>query len=152
MYSIKGGFSRRKSGAGNRESQSGSSPGNGQVWAHAPPQTIPAPCPRTCRPSPRPEAPACFSALLLDHDVHAITQGWESQYMQSEAPVHKGREAVRTSATWIALPRQAADALEHASHVGRTLPSWAGASHPTRTNRWLNTHALRAGGARGGAA
>ena len=44
-------------------------------------------------------SPCCFSALLLDHDVHEITQGWESQYMQSEAPAHKGREAVRTSAT-----------------------------------------------------
>jgi len=34
----------------------------------------------------------------MDHDVHEITDGWESQHMQSEEPVRHGREEVRTSA------------------------------------------------------
>jgi hypothetical protein len=34
----------------------------------------------------------------MDHDVHEITHGWESQPMQSEEPSHHGLDEVQTSA------------------------------------------------------
>jgi hypothetical protein len=34
----------------------------------------------------------------MDHDVYEITEGWESQAMQSEEPVRHGSEEVQTSA------------------------------------------------------
>ena len=34
----------------------------------------------------------------MDHDVHEITDGWESEHMQSEKPVRNSSEEVYTSA------------------------------------------------------
>jgi hypothetical protein len=41
----------------------------------------------------------------MDHDVHEITDGWESQPMQSEELSHHGLDEVQTSAE--SLPQHA---------------------------------------------
>jgi hypothetical protein len=41
----------------------------------------------------------------MDHDVQEITDGWESQPMQSEEPGHHGHDEVQTSAE--SLPQHA---------------------------------------------
>ena len=41
----------------------------------------------------------------MDHDVHEITDGWESQPMQSEEPGYHGSDEVPTSAE--TLPQHA---------------------------------------------
>ncbi len=60
---------------------------------------ITLPLPSSCLGAfPRLRDNACFSAILMDHDVHEITDGWESEHMQSEKPVRNSSEEVYTSA------------------------------------------------------